>query len=156
MFKFYFDVKDSESTPELKKADATGKTMSIIKVFDLTPFEKDCSEEVSGHASKKVILTNKVAKKYELFKLNSSELSVNDVTLYYVVSRYLLQTLSSEDEEVPDIKKAEEARSDIIPGVYEGIFKLNFSLYFLSLSLFQEELKFGNALATCYFIYLKT
>ena len=80
--------------------------------------------EIEWYDAEAILFQKETLAKMDIFKLNSTSLSLKDVKIEYIVAGYLINDIAENDCQSKDIKKAEETHSDLIPGVYEGNKKL--------------------------------
>uniref|UniRef100_A0A1I8PYU0 protein-histidine N-methyltransferase n=1 Tax=Stomoxys calcitrans TaxID=35570 RepID=A0A1I8PYU0_STOCA len=108
MFKFDFKVEvDEEATP------FTNETKDSSKAAD------DSSSK-EWYNAEEVFATRDVLDRIDVCRLNSVQKTYNTVSMRYMISGFLLEDIRENDDQVTDIKKAEENHSDLIPAVYEG------------------------------------
>jgi len=60
----------------------------------------------------------------DIYELNAKELSIGSIEMRHLIAGFLLEDIkANNDQDSGDIKKSEETHSDLIAGVYEGLYR---------------------------------
>lgn len=62
----------------------------------------------------------------DVYKLNAITLNIADVLIQHIVTGFLIEHITCNNSDNQDIAKAEQTHSDLIPGVYEGMYLKNY------------------------------
>ncbi|XP_073822544.1 histidine protein methyltransferase 1 homolog [Musca autumnalis] len=109
MFKFEFKV-DAETSDSQFVDDVECKRLKSATEDD---------KETDWYESEEIKPSKDVLENIDVCKLNSLEKEYKGVKVRYMVSGFLLEDIKNNDD-VTDIKKAEDNHSDLMPAVYEG------------------------------------
>lgn len=114
MFEFNFEVTETNTSD-----------------IDESPFKKPkCElkkdsekEKIDWYQAEEVKLKRELLNSLDLYELNSKELTIGNIELRHLIAGFLLEDIKAHsDVDSRDIKKSEESHSDLIAGVYEGMF----------------------------------
>lgn len=114
MFEFNFEVTETNSSDT---DESPFKKPKFQKNYDL---EKD---NIEWYRAEEVKLNKDLLSSLDLYELNSKDITIGNVELRHLIAGFLLEDIKTQsDVDSRDIKKSEESHSDLIAGVYEGLF----------------------------------
>lgn len=114
MFEFNFEVTETNSSDT---EESPFKKPKFQKNDDL---EKD---NIEWYQAEEVKLNSDLLSSLDLYELNSKEITIGNIELRHLIAGFLLEDIKTQsDVDSRDIKKSEESHSDLIAGVYEGLF----------------------------------
>lgn len=114
MFEFNFEVTETNSS------DADESPFKKPKFQKNDDLEKD---NIEWYQAEEVKLNSDLLSSLDLYELNSKEITIGNIELRHLIAGFLLEDIKTQsDVDSRDIKKSEESHSDLIAGVYEGLF----------------------------------
>lgn len=114
MFEFNFEVTETNTS------DTDESPFKKPKCELKKDLEK---EKIDWYQAEEVKLKRDLLNSLDLYELNSKELTIGNIELRHLIAGFLLEDIKAHsDVDSRDIKKSEENHSDLIAGVYEGMF----------------------------------
>lgn len=114
MFEFNFEVTEANTS------DTDESPFKKPKCELKEDLEK---EKIDWYKAEEVKPYKELLNSLDLYELNSKELTVGNRELRHLIAGFLLEDIKTHnDVDSRDIKKSEESHSDLIAGVYEGMF----------------------------------
>lgn len=114
MFEFNFEVTET-NTSDTDESPFKKPKRELKKDLE--------KEKIDWYQSEEVKPKRELLNSLDLYELNSKELTIGNIELRHLIAGFLLEDIKEHsDVDSRDIKKSEESHSDLIAGVYEGMF----------------------------------
>lgn len=111
MFKFGFDVEVDSDNPFVNESNENEK--ELIKTTSK-------NGQTEWYKAEQVAISAETLENLDVYKLNATTLHIADLPIQHIVTGFLIEHITCNNNDNKDIAKAEQTHSDLIPGVYEG------------------------------------